>query len=262
MRIATVSPQYEANENYEPALAAAIQDYLYRRSEREAQAGAAMILWPEDAFAVQRSDEAAMLERARRFAREHRVWFGFAYGVRVDADSRRYENTATMLTPDGEVAWTYLKAHPVPGYEQQHMVRGVAPPPVHAAREGRFAAAICYDGDFPRYMRSIAPADLLILHADDWRDITPLHARMSVFRAIEQGVPLVRPTINGLSIAVDRRGEVLAAMDHYASADRVMVASVPIGGAVTVYARIGDAFAWAAMLGLAALAIAAVRRRP
>jgi apolipoprotein N-acyltransferase len=260
LRVATVSPQYENNENYEETLAAQIQEYLYARSEREALAGAKMILWAEDSFAVYKRDEPAMLERARDFARRHGVYLGVSYGARVEEGSRRYENKSVMFTPTGEVAWEYMKAHPVPGYEEKYMVRGGAPAPAYSAPEGRFAGAICYDGDFPGFMRKTAPADLLILHADDWRDITPFHSRMSVFRALELGVSLVRPTMNGLSLATDYRGEILAAMNHYNSADRVMTASVPTRGVVTLYALVGDAFAWLAAVCFLALTIFALFR--
>lgn len=260
LRVASVSPQYENNENYEEALAASIQQYLYERSEREAAAGAKMILWAEDSFAVWKRDEPATLERARDFARRHGVYFGLAYGARVEEGSRRYENKSVMFTPAGEVAWEYLKAHPVPGYEESYMVRGRRPAPTHAAPEGRFAAAICYDGDFPGFIRPTAPADLLILHADDWRAITPFHARMSVFRAVELGVSLVRPTMNGLSLAADYRGEILASMNHFDSADRVMTAAVPTRGVSTLYALVGDAFAWLAALCLLTLTALALFR--
>lgn len=260
LRVATVSPQYENNENYEETLAAQIQEYLYERSAREALAGAKMILWAEDSFAVWKRDEPATLERAREFAQRHGVYFGVAYGVRVEEGSRRYENKSVMFTPAGEVAWEYLKTHPVPGYEEKYMVRGGAAAPAHNAPAGRFAAAICYDADFPNYMRQTAPSDLLIIHADDWRAITPLHARMSVFRAVELGVSLVRPTLNGLSLAADYRGEILAAMNHFDSADRLMTASVPVRGVVTLYALVGDAFAWLAAASLLVLTILALLR--
>ncbi len=140
------------------------------------------------------------------------------------------------------------------------LFRARAPAARYAAPEGRFAAAICYDGDFRTYMRQTAPSDLLILHADDWRGITPLHARMSVFRAVELGVSLVRPTLNGLSLAADYRGEILAAMNHFNSSDRVMTASVPVRGVATLYALVGDAFAWLAAAALLALTILALLR--
>ena len=39
-------------------------------------------------------------------------------------------------------------------------------------------------------------------------------------------------------------------MDDFASQDNVMVAQVPIKGVRTIYARIGDLFAWLCVAGL------------
>ncbi len=64
----------------------------------------------------------------------------------------------------------------------------------------------------------------------DWRAIDPLHGQMSVFRAIENGVSLFRQADQGLSIATDPYGWVLAMEDHFTSSEWVMVAQVPIQG--------------------------------
>lgn len=263
-RVASVSAQYDDNLNYDPALAAEIQEYLYERSAREAQAGARLILWPEDSFAVYRDEEEATVERARRFAREHGVYLGVGYNARVARDSERYENRLLLAAPTGEVAWNYVKTNAVPGREERLMVRGGGRLPTFDAGEARLAGAICYDGDYASLIRQAgrASADLLILPADDWREITPLHARMSVFRAVEQGASLVRPTMNGLSLATDYRGRLLAEMDHYATTDRVMVANVPLSGARTIYTQVGDLFAWACLAGLVALFVLSKVRRP
>jgi apolipoprotein N-acyltransferase len=79
---------------------------------------------------------------------------------------------------------------------------------------------------------------------------------MAVFRAVEQGVNLVRHTSNGLSMAVDYQGRVRGAMDHYeVSRDRVLVAELPVHGVHTIYSRAGDMFSWLALAGLVALAV-------
>jgi apolipoprotein N-acyltransferase len=78
---------------------------------------------------------------------------------------------------------------------------------------------------------------------------------MATFRAVEQGVNLVRHTSHGLSLAVDYQGRVLGAMDHYAASDRDFVVQVPTRGVRTIYARVGDLFAWMCTAGLAFLAI-------
>jgi apolipoprotein N-acyltransferase len=67
-------------------------------------------------------------------------------------------------------------------------------------------------------------------------------------------------TFKGESPAFTSRGEILAAMNHFDSADRVMTAAVPARGVSTLYALVGDAFAWLAALCLLALAALALLR--
>ena len=78
---------------------------------------------------------------------------------------------------------------------------------------------------------------------------------MASFRAVEQGFNLVRHTSQGLSAAFDYQGRQLAAMDHYLTAERVLVAQVPIHGTHTIYALFGDWFAWLCLLGLTSVVI-------
>jgi predicted amidohydrolase len=54
-----------------------------------------------------------------------------------------------------------------------------------------------------------------------------IHFQTHVFRAIENGVPLVRAAASGLSAAVDPWGRVLGVSDFYAAADRTMTAQLP-----------------------------------
>ena len=63
----------------------------------------------------------------------------------------------------------------------------------------------------------------------------------------------MREASKGLSIAVDYEGRVLAASDYFTTDQQVMVAYVPMHGVRTIYATIGDLFAWLCMIGLVAL---------
>ena len=74
--------------------------------------------------------------------------------------------------------------------------------------------------------------------------------QIALFRAIENSVKMVRPARWGLSTAVDAYGHTLAAMDSFASEQQAMIAKVPIKGVRTIYARIGDTFAWLCVTGL------------
>ena len=89
-----------------------------------------------------------------------------------------------------------------------------------------------------------------------------VRAKNAASRAIENGFSLVRQTEWGLAMTVDYEGHVLAASDFFTSDPQVMVAYVPMQGVHTIYATIGDLFAWLSMAGLVVLiGVAIVRRR-
>ena len=121
------------------------------------------------------------------------------------------------------------------------------------------AAAICFDADFPEFIRqaSQGAADLLIVPANDWGEIKNIHPQMAAFRAIENGVPLVRPAASGISTAFDAWGRVLGMTDYFSPGDRTLTVQVPAGRVSTLYARTGDLFAWLCVAGLIVLGIAA-----
>lgn len=89
----------------------------------------------------------------------------------------------------------------------------------------------------------------------------PWHTQMVSFRAIEQGVNLVRHTSKGLSATFDYQGRRLAAMDHYQTTDYAMISEVPTRGVRTIYSRLGDWFAWVCVAGLLLLVGRAVSAR-
>jgi apolipoprotein N-acyltransferase len=76
-----------------------------------------------------------------------------------------------------------------------------------------------------------------------------------VFRAVENGVTLVRATRWGWSAVVDACGHELACLDHFAASERILVAEVPVAARRTLYARIGDAWAWLCVAGLAGIVV-------
>src|SRR5262249_59136585 len=155
------------------------------------------------------------------------------------------------------------KTHPVPGWEASIMRRGEGRLPVAPTPSGRMAAAICYDGSFPQFIRQAADgaADLLILPVNDWKAIRIAHFQMHAFRAIETGIPIVRAAASGISGAFDPWGRVLGFTDFFAPGDRSLTVQLPVGGVRTIYARIGDALAWLCVGALAAtLGIALAER--
>ena len=189
-----------------------------------------------------------MLSQSQAIAREHGVHLLLGYSLLPgDWPKGTDENKTALIDANGDVAWHYLKTHPVPGASHK---AGDGKLPVVDTEFGRLSNAICYDLDFPNLIRQAGRAgvDLFLAPSWDWRAIDPLHTRMAIVRAIENGFALVRPTGMGLSIAADRYGRVLASADHFdETPDRLVMAHVPILGAATLYAKTGDWFAWLCM---------------
>jgi apolipoprotein N-acyltransferase len=231
-----------------------IQQSFLARSEREARAGARVIVWPEANLIVFRDEESAFIERARALAREHRVYLLMGMATLSPGERYTFRNHALLLNPEGETAYDYTKTTAVPGFEKRYGQPGCAPIPFADTEFGRIASPICFDMDFDAIIHQVGRgnADLMLNPASDWKEIMPLHQQMAEFRAVENGTALFRITRWGGSGAVDPYGRRLAWMDDFGAADNVMVAQVPVkAGVRTLYARVGNMFAWVCVTGLA-----------
>ena len=210
-----------------------------------------------------KEDEPVLLARGAQFAREKQIYLGMSLAVFNPASDKPLENKIVLMTPQGKEAFEYHKSIPVPGEEAEIVAPGDGIIRTVDSPYGRLGAAICFDMDFPGLLKQAGSkrTDILLVPSNDWREIDPWHSHMARFRAIEQGFNLVRQVSNGLSLASDYQGRVLAAMDHFATDQRSLVAYVPTRGVRTVYSRIGDIFSWMCMLGLCIFVFIGYRRR-
>jgi apolipoprotein N-acyltransferase len=242
---------------------APVSDELFSLSLQEARAGAKIILWPECGANVLQEDEPALLARASALARTAGTYLdmGICEMLSHPVPSRFLFDESILLDPKGLVLWRYQKAHPVPG---EPFPPGDGLVPTVQTPFGRLSNVICFDADFPGTIRQAgqAGADVLLVPGNDWREIDPLHTQMATFRAIENGFSLVRQASHGLAMTVDYEGHVLASSDFFTSDPQVMVAYVPMQGVRTIYATIGDLFAWLSVAGLVVLIGFALARRP
>jgi tetratricopeptide (TPR) repeat protein len=121
-------------------------------------------------------------------------------------------------------------------------------------------AAICHDFDFPPLIRQASKkrATLLLAPSADWPEITGMHANMALMRAVENGIPLVRPAAGGRTFVADPYGVVLSRQD--APRDG-LVAMVNPGRVATIYGRFGDFFAYLCIGGFLLLAARAIQSR-
>jgi apolipoprotein N-acyltransferase len=243
------------------------QDSLFKKAEREAKAGAVLISFSEALMFTVKPIEDSLIHKGQRFAKNNRVYLMLALGSfipgKVEFGTKYIENKALLIGPDGQVLNIFFKNKPVPIVEGSVAGNGILP--VTQTAHGRLATSICYDADYPSLMRqaSKGKADILILPSGDWKEISPYHANMARMRAIENGFSMLRIVSGATSVACDCYGRVTSSSNFLDDGDNVLLAYLPSTGITTVYAKIGDVFAWLCSLFilLAASGILCVRQK-
>lgn len=211
------------------AAAQALNENLLARTVRAAREGAQIVVWSETAARVLKHDEAMFLEDAAQVARTHDVYLLAAYGAFDRGAARPFENRLAAISPSAGVRWVFDKAHPIIGAEANSVAPGGAVLPTLDTPYGRVGVIICHDADFPAFVRQAArqSVDLLVNPADDWPVIQFLHANMARYRAVENGVTLLRAA-NGVSFIADPLGRTLAMRNSLSGDGLDLVAAAPI----------------------------------
>jgi apolipoprotein N-acyltransferase len=111
-----------------------------------------------------------------------------------------------------------------------------------SAGSANFAAPICFEDSFGRYMASFnAPDFLVVLTNDSWARssaMQDLHLAMSRFRAAETGSYILRVADTGATAAIEPDGRVAGRLAPFDQA--MLIVDVPLGKATTTpYERYG-----------------------
>jgi apolipoprotein N-acyltransferase len=242
---------------------AQIDASLLTLSQQEARAGAKVVVWPESGAVVLQEDEAAFVRQAQAVAHASGIYLDMGLAVILPSQPPPYgRDESVLIDPSGKIVWIYQKAHPTAD-EGQRLVPGNGRIPAVATPYGRLSTSVCFDRDFLDIIQRVgqANADILLAPTGDWREIDPYHSQMAAFEAIESGSSLVAQADLGLSVAVDYEGHVLASTDFFSTDPQLMVAYVPMQGVHTIYATLGDLFAWLSIAGLIVLVGVALARR-
>lgn len=114
--------------------------------------------------------------------------------------------------------------------------------------KAKFSTLICFESIFPRISRKFVRqgAEFLVNITDDsWFGRTPgpyQHAQQAILRAIEYRISVVRCGNTGISFFVTPKGEVKEETKIFTQ--RVFKLNIPTRKGLTLYARLGDWFAW------------------
>ena len=126
---------------------------------------------------------------------------------------------------------------------------------------GVISGAICFDLDFPDFLKQASGSDILLSPSNDYKEINPMHTDMTRFRAIEQGFNYIRQTNHGLSVGTDYTGKVISEMDHFTDTSKVLITQITTKGTKTIYSVIEDSFIVFCLLLLITVIIILKRKR-
>jgi apolipoprotein N-acyltransferase len=205
-------------------------------------------------------------------------------------------NSAILLDGNGRAAGHYDKVRLlafgeyIPGIETFPWLRRYLPPGIGrftagkgpgvltlqepGGRDWKLGPVICYEDILQGFLRGVGrlnPNLLVNLTSDSWfgAESEPWeHLALAVFASVELRVSMVRAVNSGVSALIDPNGRVVQksyANDPYRNprgADGVLVSAPWMPGGHTVYAAVGDLFAYLCIAALILIGVAAKGRLP
>jgi apolipoprotein N-acyltransferase len=255
-------------------------------SHQSVPAGEGLIVWPETASPFFFQDRNDMHRDIVSLARQTGDWLLFGSpSYRQEGEIIAFQNSAFLLAPDGRIDGQYDKVHLVPYGEYVPLRRffpfisklvvgigdfrggpGYEPLRMHGSHgRRRLGVMICYEGILPEAGRTYRQrgADLLVnITNDAWFGNTSAphqHLSMTVFRAVENRLFLIRAANTGISAIVDPTGMIADRSRLFEKA--TVRGTIHFMNMKTFYSAYGDVFVYGCMMGLILILIISIRKR-
>jgi apolipoprotein N-acyltransferase len=267
VRVALVQGNVLQNEKWDRARATGILNRYLTMTREGAARGASLIIWPESSTPFMFEHDAVGRFAIIRLAQELGVAMLFGSDQYEAGEPARFYNSAFLLGPDGQTKAVYRKMHLVPFGEYVPLKRllffvaplvesvsDFSPGEEHVVMplgEHRLSTAICYEVVYPDLVAAFARRGSQLLTTitnDAWYGHSSAphqHFWQATLRAVEQGRYLARAANTGISGIVDPYGRVVVQTPIFEQT--VTVGEVRYLDGRTLYARTGDAFAYACL---------------
>lgn len=294
LKVALIQPSIPQKMIWDPGEANGRFKQLLELSEKALQSHPELLIWPEAAVPNVLRFDTNNLPAITNLVRAHKIWLILgADDVMWRPNSVKetdydYYNSSFLISPEGELVALYQKRKLVIFGEYLPLRRWL-PFLESLTGLGSFAAGtkavpfdlpdlkvktsvlICFEDLFPHLVREDVQEDtdfLVNLTNNGWFGESAAqwqHAANAVFRAVENGLPLVRCTNNGLTCWIDARGRMHevyfpGSRDIYQVGFKL--ANVPVLAGhprnPTFYRQHGDCFGWACV-GFSFLRVGATR---
>ncbi len=248
-----------------------------------------LIIWPEAALPVVIEEEPDYYEKVRGFVKEIRV--PVLVGA-VRKENEFYYNSAILLSGEGGLLNTYDKLHLVP-FGEYIPLRKILPfletvvpigdfaagkeyvlfnlSAIRYPLSAKFGVLICFEDLFPELSRNFVKkgAQFLVnITNDAWfgKTSSPYqHLQASVFRAVENRVPVVRSANTGISGFIVPSGEIISLVRDKTGReiflDGFLTQEIKIGKhQLSFYTRFGGVFIFICVLLILYVIIALPKR--
>lgn len=280
IRIALIQPSIPQTMIWDPAESGTRFVELLKLSNAALTNKPDLMIWPEAAVPGLIRDNAEIRRAITSLARTNGIWIIIGAD---DFDFRGtnaiYFNSSFLVSPGGELAATYRKrrlvifGEYVPLLDWLPFIKyltpisggfaaGEKPVTFELGNTGvRTSVLICFEDTFAHYAREHAARDLDFLvniTNDGWFGESAAqwqHGVNAAFRAVENGMPLVRCSNNGITCWIDEHGALRDvgfdnARDIYRAGFKVV--DLPLRDAAsrtpTFYNKHGDWFGWACVI--------------
>lgn len=211
-------------------------------SEEAAKQNAELLIYSEESFPVDEDQVEEFLKIASDRAKESNM--AILLSVEIDTeDGENCENCNYFIKRNGEIAGKYIKHMVIPIVEAG-FIRGDGTfgkqKETFACGETDMAISICYDGNFETYVRKMQDdADMYLYPSWDWESIENNHTMIAGFRAVENGITLLKPTYIGRSVMYDAYGRILFETHTKNGFEKVYSFDIPLSNKVTFYEKYG-----------------------
>lgn len=284
MGAAVIQGNIDQSVKWDPLYQKSTLDIYHSLSVRVPPSVPGMIIWPETAMPFYFQDTDQRHREITQITRKTGNWLLFGGpGYRMnDKGMISYSNSAFLLSPTGELAGRYDKVHLVP-YGEYVPLRKLFPfisklavgvgdfqagngfSPLSLDDNHKVGVLICYEGIFPesgRAYKKLGAKLLVNITNDAWFGKTSApyqHLSMTVFRAVENRLFLIRAANTGISAIIDPVGRITHRTGLFERT--TLSGSVKFLDEKTCYTLYGDIFVYVCFISLLVIFFISMKRR-
>ena len=216
--------------------------YLERTVREAAEHGARLMAYAEEAFIVYGQEEENLIRLSQKAAKENGIFI--LISLDVTTENQEGLNKIVFIDDEGNYLSDYTKTYLIPVIETEDYIAGdgIIPTDLVSLNDVPqvVSYSICYDATFSEYLLSMSSETQLFINPSwDWEEVQDLNYRLQGISALESGVVLFKPTVDGWSIVTDPYGRLLYKENTLGgNYDLVRYAYVPSSRVKTFYPAI------------------------